>query len=591
MVKANPIDSHRGGRRWWLLLVALLGLLAVRTAFLDRADWPGFIGDEATYLMAAESLAWDGDFLYQRRDYDRFVEHWGRRPEMLLFLQSSDNGRTLAYGKPFFFPLVVAPLTRIWPTHGALLTNVLLLALAAGLAARALAPHLGAEAPLWVAVFLFASVAFAYAVWAHADSFLMSLSAIALSLALLNNRSDTYRFGMAASGRQLALWFGLGALIAVIAFSRPFYSTLLLPMVTLMPRGKRARVGTVFALGALVIVLGAAAVHWKLAGAVTSYTGERGGFYAQSGLPEVDFPGESWDEAIHRTGNFAWYQAREPLEQETRGGLWTWNAVYLLFGEHVGLVPYFLPILLALLCLRLDAFRLALLLALAGALAAFFFYRPFNFYGGGAAIGNRYFLPLYPVVWFLVAKRPSVAVRRWAPLAVLAAVVPLLWPLWTGLGSYPLTREQSYEFVTPVARALFPFETTQSHLKPGGQEDVVHHAVWVRVLSPGTRADEERIWTRSGDWAELLVARRKPIEEVEIVGPTGGAELEMSTGAIVDRRSGDGVVSYRVRMPRQRARHSMWWSWDPLSLYRLRLRFDGLPPGEIVGFYIEAVDE
>ena len=76
----------------------MLGLLLAATlagaATFDRRSWPGLVGDEATYLMQAQSLAWDHDLRYSRRDYDRFVEQWGTRPEGLI-LQSGDGGRTL----------------------------------------------------------------------------------------------------------------------------------------------------------------------------------------------------------------------------------------------------------------------------------------------------------------------------------------------------------------------------------------------------------------------------------------------------------------------------------------------------------------
>lgn len=589
-----------GAPSWFL--VALLALLAVRTVTLDRSDWPGFVGDEATYLMAAESVAWDGDFVYERADYDRFHRHWGDRPELLLFLQSPDHGRTLIYGKPFFYPIVAAPLTRLWPTHGALLTNLLVLALAAVLASRALRPVLGAEAPLWVATFVFGSVAFAYSIWVHSDSFLMSLVAIALSLAFLGHGAEPGRGrGEEDSERRstvtawwsgpTARWLVIGLLSAIVVFSRPFYLPLLLPLAALLPRRDRGRAALAFGL-ALVLVVGVAAgSRQSLADTPTSYTGERGGFYARVGLPEVDFAGETWDTAVAESGSVSWHEARRPLGQETRGGLWLWNAIYFVLGEHVGLVPYFLPLVLALLAAKLDRFRWSLVAAVLLSTAAFFLYRPFNFFGGGAAIGNRYFLPLYPLLWFVVARQTPPRIRRLAPVAVLAAAAPFLWPLWTGLGSYPLTNEQTYRFVSPAARALLPYETSQSHLKRGGQEDVIHKGIWVRVLSPGTRADAERIWVRAGEWAELLVAWPAPVTELEVLGPPGtAAELEVAAGEVLDRRAGDGVTVYRLRMPGARARHSMWWSWDPWSLYRLRLRFSSDGGSEITSFYLRELD-
>jgi hypothetical protein len=574
------------GVSWSWLLGGLLAVLVVAAAGLDREAWPGFVGDEATYLMAAESLAWDGDYLYERRDYDRFTRHWGSRPELLLFLQSNDRGRTLVYAKPLFYPLAAAPLTRLFPLHGPLLTNALLLAVAALLATRALRPFLDREAPLWMATFLFASVAFAYALWAHADVFLMSLVAIALSLALPADRIDNR-----ATRGDLARWLAVGALTGIVAFSRPFYATIALPLALALPRGRRLPTGSAMALGAALVIVPAAALHWHLAGAFTSYTGERGGFYADRGLPEVDFEGEAWDEAIRRSGNFSWYTARQPLADfadKLDPGLWGWNFVYFLTGRHVGLLPYYLPVVLGLALVRPDRLRLGLLLALAAATLAFFFYRPFNFFGGGAAIGNRYFLPLYPAVWFLVARRPARRVRILAPLAVALAATPFLWPLWTDVGSYPLTREQTYEFVGAPALALLPYETTQSHLKQGGQEDVIHNGIWVRVLSPGTRVDDERIWSRGGSWSELLVAGPGVLKEITIAGPRlERGRLELGSGRLLEEQRRGEVTLYRVAMPEPRARHSMWWSWDPLTLYRLRFRFTGVPSDEVVGSYLE----
>src|SRR5262245_62634255 len=53
------------------------------------------------------------------------------------------------------------------------------------------------------------------------------------------------------------------------------------------------------------------------------------------------------------------------------------------------------------------------ILAALAAAGCFLLTRPFNFYGGGGAIANRYFLPLYPAFWF-AAGRPARA--AWAVL-------------------------------------------------------------------------------------------------------------------------------------------------------------------------------
>jgi hypothetical protein len=111
----------------WAVLGLLLAATLAAAATLDRRDWPAFVGDEATYLMEAQSLAWDFDLEYTRQDHDRFVEQWGRPPEGLI-LQSVDGGRTLVYGKPAAYPLFIAPFVRLSPTRGAAVANALLLA-------------------------------------------------------------------------------------------------------------------------------------------------------------------------------------------------------------------------------------------------------------------------------------------------------------------------------------------------------------------------------------------------------------------------------------------------------------------------------
>src|SRR3954453_7119169 len=208
----------------WALLSLLLTATLVGALTFDRRSWPGLVGDEATYLMQAQSLAWDLDVRYSRRDYDRFVAQWGIKPEGLI-LQSGDAGRTLVYAKPASYALWIAPFLRLSPLKGEAIANALLLALAAVLAARTLERRLGPAAPLWVAVWIFASVTFAYVFWAHSDLFLMSLVAIALSLAYGALKEDAE-----TPGRTALRWAAAGLLLGLVLASRPFYGALLVPV-------------------------------------------------------------------------------------------------------------------------------------------------------------------------------------------------------------------------------------------------------------------------------------------------------------------------------------------------------------------------
>jgi hypothetical protein len=515
------------------------------------------VGDEATYLMQAQSLAWDQDLRYSRRDFDRFVEQWGARPEGLI-LRSGDDGETLTYGKPASYAAWIAPFLRLSPTRGAAIANALLLALAAGVAARTLERRLGPAAPLWVAVWIFASVAFAYVFWAHSDLFLMSLSALALALAYGADPDEPRR-------RALLRWLAVGALLYLVTASRPFYGVLLVPAVLAVPRPQR-RLG----LSALVLscaLLLAVSSFSNLAegdDSWTPYGGERQSFDSSTGFPEVELPAgsRSWKEQIAARGSRTWRAADEfDIHQSA------WNAVYSLVGRHVGILPYFLPLLLGIAAFRKGEGRGTLIVAVAIGIACFLITRPFNFYGGGGAIANRYFLPLYPALWFAAA-RPARAASWGGAVLAAALAAPFLWPLWSHPQAYFLDEHAGYRYVSDFARRVLPYETTQSHLKPSGREDFVHGALWVKPLTTNVRPEgdgSQLIRITGGTRAQILLGSPAPIGGVRMV-----------------RDGTERVFGF----PRPRAVHRMWWTRDPVYLYQLEL---DAPDGNGFTFQLQTI--
>ena len=563
---------------------AVLGLLLATTilgaATFDRRAWPHLVGDEATYLMQAESLARDGDLAYSRADYERFVAHWGRTPEGLI-LQSADGGETLVYGKPPTYSLFLAPFVALSPSRGPAIANALLLALAAVAAARALERRIGRAAPLWVAVFVFGSVAFAYVLWAHADLFMMCLVAIALALAYgaqsISGRRPSREDGAQLSEHEVRVrehrpqrdaggllrWLAVGALLGLVLTSRPPYATLLLPVALAVPPERRRAGLAALAAGAGAVVLVAALANVAAGGAWTSYGGERQSFYGYTGFPGVDLPASAWRERVAERGedSDSWVKPQTlAMGFEPRQA--AWNLAYLVTGRHVGLLPYFLPLLLGVYAFRRGEGRAALLLAIAATLAFFLWVRPFNFYGGGGAIANRYFLPLYPAFWFLAA-RPA---GRLPVVAAALAAAPFLLPLWAAPRAFPIDPDGGYHHVSAVAERLLPYETTLSHLKPSGREDFVHHGLWIKLLSPRLAPADgaERIVLAPGGRADLLVGSPRPLADLWMV------------------ESAPQPAVRRLALGRPRAAHRMWWTDDPFYLYEIGLDAEGAPPPGLV---------
>jgi hypothetical protein len=611
--------SGRGGTAAWGVLGALLLALLGGAAAADRASWPGFVGDETTYLAQAESLAFDGDLTWSRADHARFFAHWGRPPDGVV-LQSTDGGRVITFSKPPFYALYLAPFVRVSPQRGPFVANALLLAFAAVVAARALGRTLGPAAPWWVAVWLFASVAFASVFWAHPDLFLMSLVAIALAIAFgdgvgvapaaiepagggasklpldgadgdgdgageggpqsrragdpgRRDRADGLPGNRQPGARSLAGWALAGALVAIVTASRPPYAVLLLPFAVAAFRPRAGRQLAALLAGA-ALVGGLALVAQKAStGAWTTYGTERRGFYAHTGYPDVDFPRVDWGANLERFGMSMWTGSGEvSTGLDVLPALWRWNALYALAGRHVGLLPYFLPLLLGFAGRPRGAARWALVVAVAAAVAGLLLVRPFNFWGGGAALANRYFLPLYPAFWFLPTRRAS---PLWPALAALLAA-PFLLPLWSAPGAYLRSPDGGYRFVGPAARALLPYETTQNQLKPSGHEDFLHNGLWVKSLSPAVApAEEGRLLTLApGDGGAVLVGSAAPLAGVEVLlRGAGGARVWVGEREVPAATGGRRRLAVAFGEPL--ARHPMWWAPERWWLYEVELRAEG----------------
>ena len=546
------------GRLGQIALAALLSILLVQAIRLDRTQRP-IVGDEATFAMQAESLAFDLDLRYTRADYDRFVGLWGRPPDGLI-LQSTDGGATLTYGKPALYAFAIAPFVRLSPLQGAGIANVCFLALAAIAVARALRRSVGAAIPWWIVCWLFASVSFAYVFWEHAEIFLLAAVAVAYAL-VYGTEPDR---APASPARDLLRFALAGALLAAVAATRVFYLALLLPLWLATPAPRRGTRRAALVAGVLLLLLASGVGRLASGGDWSGYGGERRGFYPRTGYPEVDFPASAWPQMLEKLGNTAWTQEGAiPWNRSLR--LWFWDGWYFVFGRNVGVLPYFLPLLLGLLAYRPDRGRWAIPFAVVAGMAGFMLVRPHNFYGGVGAIGDRYFLPFYPALWFLAAR--SGRVRSAVIVTALAAL--FVWPLWRHPELFPIGEDGRYAYVTAAAERLLPYETTLSHV-PGGQ-DVGRDGLWLRLVNGAAGRDGDTPWLRAGAWGEVLIGSPAPLSELRIdFRPALPVALEVDGGELRALASPPG--EFVVAFTRPSARHPMWWTTDDYFLYRLRLR-------------------
>jgi hypothetical protein len=564
----------RGERRvrlaGWLVLGGLLAAALLAAAGADRFAWPGALGEEATYALQAASLAYDFDLAYDAGDRERFAERWRMRPEGLV-LQRRPGGTGAAgaaeaagadravFGRPFLYALVAAPFERLAPIRGPQVANALLLALAAVAAARALGRSMGAAAPLWVAALCFGSVAFGDVFRVTPDLFLMS--AVAVGFALVYRQGGGGESGEtgtvgelyrppAAGGFRFALrWLAAGALLAVPAAWQPIYLVLLVPAALATPARRRGAGLAALAAGAAGLLLVTALVQRGAGGGWTAF--------------EAPWP--------------AILDLETGLDARLQGR----NALYLLAGRHVGLLPYFLPLLLPLAVATGRRGRWALVPAALGALVALSLLRPFDAFGAGpAALGARAFLPLYPALWFVAgqpSKRPGR--RALAAVAIAALAGPFLWEIWKAPRAYPLGPAGHPRWVAPLAADRLPFETTQETIPGPPAHD--HRGLRLRFLNDAAAAGSGGALTLDGARrADLLIASAERIDSLVIeFERRAPSKIEVMGAELVESLfRGDGRVAFGLKLGAPRAVHPAPWREGDVDFYELRIRLPDAKP-------------
>ena len=398
----------------------------------------GVKGDEATYVAAALSAAYDGDLSFERRDLERFWGLYRTGPEGIFLKRGKTlelrRSRTFPYvlrkrpdprsdrlyfGKALVYPLVAAPFVRVFGLNGMLLLHVMLLAVV-GLCGYLflVARSSAVAAAVFTTSFLGASALPVYAVFLTPEIFNFALVFVAYFLWLYKEVAPARTSGAGVSDLVAAL------LLGVATYSKPSNGILIAPLVLLAARRRRwlhgAAVAAVFVTTTAVLFGFNAAVS----GEFNYQGGDRKTFYAR-------FPFESPDATWERRGSIVGTSGsaqQEVLGSRELPGRFIDNVEYFLIGRHFGLVPYMFPgaVSLALWLLsraRRDTWRILTFLAFVTTAVVLLVVLPYTWSGGGGPSGNRYLLSVYPTLFFLVPPlgSPRAGVVAWLGGALFTA--------------------------------------------------------------------------------------------------------------------------------------------------------------------------
>jgi hypothetical protein len=448
-----PVRSRptRGELAAWALLVGLT--IWVLTGTLShRYDYRPLVGDQASNVMQMLSIAHDGhDLAFDELDLERWrALHWTNNPNGLYFQRFGDGW---AFAKPYGYSAYMAVPYRLGGSPGGVAWgNSILLVAMIGLAVATLRLWVrGPAAPLVTAAFVFASNLYMHAFPVVVDLF-TALGVGIAAYALLRGLRD----------RSLAWQIaGFGAAGFMLAEKVPLLTALAPLMVLCLWRatdwGRRAVL-----VGGTAVVFAVAVVpflYYSEGRSWSAYGGER--YYAQGIVPwdpdhDVEPLRVDSDDTV--TLSYVWSRVTSPSSWADSAQ----SAMYYVVGRHTGLIAWF-PIALLIVALALARARslpgeaIAVLAGL-GLYAAFYLALfPDNYYGGGQAIGNRYFLQIAPLVLGLAAaaRLPG---RQLVASAFVAGVLSLafMWPhhqhpTWALVDLYR----------TSWAQQILPFEANQ----------------------------------------------------------------------------------------------------------------------------------
>jgi hypothetical protein len=407
-------------------LGVLFAIGIVLLGFSLTVDYPRAAGamwsDEATYYTMAHSLARDGDLLYARRDLERVYREFPDGPSG-IFLKRGREGRLtvsahfpfivrdgdvteeIYFGKSFLYSLAAAPWVRLFSTHGMLVlhTMAVMAVLASGYFFLAATSSPGASL-VYTLTFFFASVVPAYFVWLTPEIFNLSLVFLGAFFWLYKERAPAPpRLLRGLTSDLIAT-----AIFGAVTYSKPSNVFLILPLLALLAMRRSWK--RALASGALfgIVLGGLFLVNLGVTGEMNYQGGDRKTFYGRYPFqrPDLNFENTGLDKVTSEI------YTQQPWDIVVH------DLYFFHVGRFSGIAIYFFPAVVAValfafgpkkswqwMVLALATFECLLLIV----------WMPVNYFGGGGTLGNRYFLNIYPLYFFLTHIDPRQPVRRRAP--------------------------------------------------------------------------------------------------------------------------------------------------------------------------------
>jgi hypothetical protein len=306
-------------------------------------------------------------------------------------------------------------------------------------------------------------------------------------------------------------------LLGVVTFSKP--SNVLLigpPLAWMMWRGQWRRTLTVGAVFGLVVAA-FFAVNIAVTGEWNFQGGERVTCYA--GFP-FQKPGMDLSVCMDRRTDRVLTEVIF-----NRAVFWTVlraNVAYFFVGRYSGLVAYFFPAVFAILAFllawrRSEAWQWLVLLAGLAQILLLIVWIPYNYFGGGGVIGNRYFMNTYGVFLFLLPPMGTLvlALVPWLVGAFFTAQLTLN-PFYSSFNPANHAKQGPLRLL-PVELTLvndLPINTSLSRVRQPFGETERFQLYFLDDNAYGREGNS--FWVKGRSRAELLVKTARPVRDLSL---------------------------------------------------------------------------
>ncbi len=485
----------RNAKVFFILFSIFIVFFSISTDIPTRQRG-GFFSDESSYFSITQSIANDFDLQYSREDLIRIKKLFRTGPAA-VYLKKSKDGR-LTFAKFFVYPLFVAPFYKFFGVNGFLLFNGIMILLTVFMGYRLLVKfHPTKQSLIFTLIFVFATAIPVYIWWMTADlfNFFVMFSGLFFFFYPFEKKRWMYVspifFAIAVFSKPTNI-VPIGVIFLILLFRKEWKKFILLGLI------------------ATVVCSAFLGFYYQQTGEFNPMGGERRSFHSKFPFekPEYSFE-DGFKMSIDNYGK------RFFLTSEVA----VLNLFYYFFGRFTGMFIYFFPAVFILFFFffrkkeKEDWFILTSIIS--GILVFILFLDPVNYFGGSGSVGNRYFMTLFPLFFFLGYKNRSFKF----------IIVPVIVALTFLSGVYmDMSYHSSFSRYAGLSFPikLFPPEKTQYDKLPTNENPRAFGRLiydgdtkyWVYFLNDNYhQINDNSFWTNGEKCLELFLATEKKPKE------------------------------------------------------------------------------